>query len=64
MNQEIVMEIKEQVLAAMKKAGVPLNAGKIVELTNLNRKEVDKAMSTLKSEDAIVSPQRCYWQPK
>ncbi len=64
MNQEVVMEIKEQVLAAMKKAGVPLNAGKIVELTNINRKEVDKAMNTLKFEDAIVSPQRCYWQPK
>ena len=64
MNLEVVMEIKEQVLAAMKKAGVPLNAGKIVELTNLNRKEVDKAMNILKSEDSIVSPQRCYWQPK
>ncbi len=58
------MEIKEQVLEAMKKAGVPLNAGKIVELTSLDRKEVDKAMNTLKTEGAIVSPQRCYWQPK
>ncbi len=29
------MDVKEQVLLAMKKAGVPLNAGKIVELTNL-----------------------------
>jgi len=27
------MEAKEQVLDAMKKAGAPLNAGKIVELT-------------------------------
>jgi len=58
------MEIKEQVLNAMKKAGVPLNAGKIVELTNLDRKDVDKAMNTLKSEGTIVSPVRCYWQPK
>ena len=58
------MEIKEQVLEAMKKAGVPLNAGKIVELTHLDRKEVDKAMNVLKTEGAIVSPQRCYWQPK
>lgn len=58
------MEIKEQVFEAMKKAGVPLNAGKIVELTNLDRKDVDKAMNTLKIEGAIVSPQRCYWQPK
>ena len=58
------MEIKEQVLEAMKKAGEPLNAGKIVELTSLERKDVDKAMDKLKAEGAIVSPRRCYWQPK
>lgn len=58
------MEPKEQVLEAMKKAGVPLNAGKIAELTSLERKEVDKAMAKLKAEGAIVSPKVCYWQPK
>jgi hypothetical protein len=58
------METKEQVLEAMKKAGVPLNAGKIVEMTNLERKEVDKAMAKLKAEGAIVSPRVCYWQPQ
>lgn len=58
------METKEQVLDAMKKAGTPLNAGKIVELTGLERKEVDKAMAKLKAEGAIVSPKVCYWQPK
>ena len=58
------MEAKEQVLEAMKKAGVPLNAGKIVELTGLERKEVDKAMKLLKAEEAIVSPKNCFWQPK
>ncbi len=58
------MEAKEKVLDAMKKAGVPLNAGKIVELTGLDRKDVDKAMTKLKAEQAIVSPVKCYWQPK
>jgi len=58
------MEAKDKVLAAMKKAGTPLNAGKIVELTGLDRKEVDKAMTALKNEGAIVSPVRCCWQPK
>ncbi len=58
------MEIKNKVLEAMKSAGVPLNAGKIVELTGLDRKEVDKAMKLLKAEAAIVSPKMCYWQPK
>lgn len=58
------MEIKEQVLDTMKKAGIPLNAGKIVELTNLDRKVVDKAMADLKGEGLIISPKRCYWQAK
>jgi len=47
----------------MKKAGVPINAGKLVELTGLDRKDVDKAMKQLKAEGAIVSPKVCYWQP-
>lgn len=57
------METKELVLEAMKKAGAPINAGKLVELTGLDRKEVDKAMKVLKTEGAIVSPKVCYWQP-
>jgi len=57
------METKEQVLDAMKKAGAPVNAGKLVELTGLDRKDVDKAMKQLKTEGAIVSPKVCYWQP-
>ena len=58
------MEVTEQVIDAMKKAGEPLNAGKVVELTGLERKEVDKAMTKLKKEGQIVSPKRCYWEPK
>jgi predicted transcriptional regulator len=58
------MEVKEIVLDAMKKDGTPLNAGKIVELTGLDRKIVDKAMTQLKNEGQIVSPTRCYWLPK
>ena len=57
------MEIKEKVLATMKAAGEPLNAGKIAELSGLDRKEVDKAMKQLKEEGAIVSPVRCKWEP-
>lgn len=48
----------------MKKAGAPLNAGKIAELSGLDRKEVDKAMKKLKADGQIVSPKRCYWEPK
>lgn len=58
------MENKEVVLEAMKKAGTPINTGKLVEITGLDRKEVDKAMKQLKTEKVITSPKACYWQPK
>jgi len=58
------MDAKMKVLETMKKEASPLNAGKITELTQLERKEVDKAMAELKKEGAIVSPKRCYWQAK
>lgn len=57
------MDDKNTVLEAMRKAGEPVNAGKIAELTGLDRKAVDKAMAKLKKEDAIVSPVRCKWTP-
>lgn len=55
------MEAKDKVLATMKEAATPINAGKIAELSGLDRKEVDKAMKQLKEEGAIVSPIRCKW---
>ena len=58
-----IMETKEKVLQTMKEAGEPLNAGKIAELSGLDRKEVDKAMKQLKDEGAIISPVRCKWAP-
>ena len=57
------MEAKEQVLNAMREAGAPVNAGKVAEMTGLDRKVVDKAFVDLKKEGAIVSPVRCKWQP-
>ncbi len=58
------MDSVTTVLEAMNKAGKPLSAGEITELTGLDRKEVDKVMKQLKKEDKIVSPKRCYWEPK
>ena len=53
------MEAKQKVLDTMKQAGQPLNAGKIAELSGLDR----KAMKALKEEGAIISPVRCKWIP-
>ena len=57
------MEAKDQVLQAMREIGAPVNAGKIAEITGLDRKVVDKAFDALKKEGAIVSPIRCKWEP-
>jgi chromosome segregation and condensation protein ScpB len=57
------MDTTKQVLDAMIKAGKPVNAGLLVELTGLDKKEVDKAMNQLKKENKITSPKRCYWEP-
>lgn len=57
------MDEKEQILKAMRDAGEPLNAGRIAELTGLDRKVVDKAMAAMKKDGSIVSPVRCKWQP-
>ena len=47
----------------MREFGAPVNAGKIAEITGLDRKDVDKAFAELKKEGAIVSPVRCKWEP-
>lgn len=38
-----------------------MKAGEIAEATNLDKKEVDRAMKVLKEEGRIRSPKRCYW---
>jgi hypothetical protein len=57
------MENLEKVLNAMKKAGKPLKGGEIAELTGLDKKEVDKAIKKLKTENKIASPKNCYYEP-
>ena len=57
------MNEKDIILDAMRKAGQPLNAGKVAELTGLDRKVVDKVFADLKKSGEIVSPVRCKWEP-
>ena len=58
------METVEKVLEAIKKVGEPVNAGKIAEITGIDRKDVDKAFNKLKASGSIVSPVRCFWVAK
>ncbi len=57
------MTTEEKVLEAMRKTGEPVNAGKIAELTGIDKKEVEKAMNKLKANGSITSPKRCFWEP-
>ena len=54
----------EKVLETLKNAGKPLKAGEIAEAAGLDKKEVEKAMKELKTSGEIISPKRCYWEPK
>jgi len=58
------MDAKAIILEVLKNEGEPLSAGQIAEKSGLDRKSVDKAMKSLKEEELIVSPKRCYWTPK
>ena len=58
------MSDADKVLEAMKAAGEPLNAGKIAEITGMDKKAVEKAMTQLKKDELIESPVRCKWAPK
>ena len=56
--------MEQKILDAFKNSAEPLNAGKVAEITGIDRKEVDKTMKKLKESGEIVSPKRCYWTAK
>lgn len=58
------MNTEEQIIDTLKQSVKPMSAGQIADATGLDRKLVDKAMAKLKTEEKIVSPQRCYWTAK
>ena len=55
------MNASELVFKALSESAEPMKAGEIAEATQLDKKEVDKAMKVLKEEGRIVSPKRCFW---
>lgn len=58
------MDTVEKVLQTYIDAGKPLKATEVSELSGLDKKDVDKAIKTLKDQDKIESPKRCYYQAK
>ncbi|MHC1707559.1 MAG: MarR family transcriptional regulator [Bacteroidales bacterium] len=58
------MDINKSVFDTLQKAGKPLKSGEIAEMTGIDKKEVDKAIKKLKTEEKITSPKVCYYEVK
>jgi hypothetical protein len=56
--------MSDLVLDALKGAGKPMKAGENAEATGIDKKEVDKQIILLKTEDKIFSPKRCFYDIK
>ena len=56
-------DLADQILKAMKKAGKPVKAGDVAELTGIDKNQVTKTMNNLKKEGKIISPKRCFYTP-
>lgn len=57
------MENSEFILKTLRDTGA-LKTGEIAEKTGLPKAEVDKIIKTLKSEEKIFSPKRCFYDIK
>lgn len=58
------MDNKEKVIKAFRGSEEPLNATKVSQISGVEKKEVDKIMKELKTDETIYSPKRCYWTLK
>lgn len=58
------MDKNEIILKTLIDSETALKAGEIAELSGIDKKEVDKVLKTLKAEDKIEVPKRCYYQAK
>ena len=53
--------MKDEIVKTLKEAGKALKAGEIAELSGIDKKEVDKGIKELKSENKLYSPKRCFY---
>jgi DNA-binding IclR family transcriptional regulator len=57
MNEDSILEL-------LKKTGTPMKLAEIADASGIDKKEVDKAIKSLKAKDKIFSPKNCYYQAK
>ena len=58
------MDDKEKVLESMREIGKPVRPGEVADATGIEKADVSKLIQALKKEDKVVSPKRCFWEPK
>ncbi|MCX6273447.1 MAG: MarR family transcriptional regulator [Bacteroidetes bacterium] len=58
------MDSIKLVTDTLAKAGKPMKAGEIAEVSGLDKKEVDKVIKKLKTEEKITSPKVCFYELK
>lgn len=57
----ILNTMNDDILKTIKESGKALKSGEIAALSGIDKKEVDKAIKVLKSENKIYSPKRCFY---
>ncbi len=55
------MSTEKIVIETLAKAGKPLKAGEIAEITGIDKKDVSKAIKILKTDEKIFSPKNCFY---
>jgi len=48
----------------MEKAGKPVKAGEVAEMTGIPKDDVAKIIAGLKKQGKVESPKACFYQPK
>ena len=56
----LIMELSEKIIELLKKSE-PMKSGEIADSLGVDKKEVDKVLKKLKSEEKITSPKRCFY---
>lgn len=61
-KEKIVDANNKKILSAMKKAGKPVRAGDIADVTKIDKNEVTRIIKKLKDDGIISSPKRCFYE--
>lgn len=56
--------MSDKIIDVLAMAGKPMKSGEIADASGIDKKEVDKLIKKLKTEEKIFSPKRCFYDIK